>query len=606
MVPRCLKASCLIFLGPYCSPRMVAGAFLLTRLVGKQGFRLYSATSIRRATRLCLPPERPHSLAPFRSHPKLIPESLRATLDAHRDANRAFLIRKIEDPGSTDTPLESKQTSSVGNHDADESLVEGPHESANVESENDTEQQPSRAKRKSLEYEGVSQPLFHEWSMKRSNSRKLDTPWMSFTTSDSTTSAPVSAMDALNQEIKSFEAYMMPDHEELAAADAVLVNLRDVVRKVDPALTASVIGSRANGLARSLSDIDINLSLPDFPDSGVYAKSPWTKSARNKAKGLIRTVQMALRRRRQGQHLQFKDEMIIFKSRVPIASGYHVASGLKYQTQCTTSAQQSLEYAKLYLNEYPSLRPLFIVIHQMLEMRRLTDGSKGGAGSYTILMMIVAALKLSDKAYRSHEVGAQFIDILDFYSTFDFYKFGIIVQPPMLVDKNLKPHVKSEQEEMFRDFEGHHVAILASRRLLARGAHEQRPYLMLLQDPAYMDNDLGANAFKIKNVQATIRDLKDKLDVSMRVWTSFKNNFAKNSSQMQSRPRISLLSSLVGGDYSTLHKARTRVRAFGRKQEQRWTQKHQPNDKKRSKKSPNIPSPRASRMHQPLSTLLGK
>lgn len=397
-------------------------------------------------------------------------------------------------------------------------------------------------------YGGAVQSVIEEWSTKTGRSETTDNPWMRFPPLARKTSTPFSAIDALAQEVKDFEVYLTPVSEELAAADNALEDLQDAIKMVDPALTASMIGSRANSLARPLSDIDVNLSTPDFPISQLQTKSPWSRKARNKARKLITEVHQALMPDKRGGGSRFRPEELVLRTKVQITIGHHVSSGLKYQVQCTTSAPQSLEYAKLYLKEIPTLRPIFWVVQQMLQMRGLTDGSKQGVGSYTLLMMIVAALKLGQDRYKPHDVGSQLMHVLDFYSDFDFYENGIIVQPPLLINRVLKHDVFSNQ---------HDVASPAAHQMFYSKRREERPYLMVLQDPADLHNNLGSNVFNIKHIQATIKDVKDKLETSMRVWTTFKTK------GVQAQPQISLLSPLVGGNYATFQETRSKLRSFG-------------------------------------------
>ncbi|KAL9625546.1 MAG: hypothetical protein Q9160_000257 [Pyrenula sp. 1 TL-2023] len=524
-----------------------------------QLLRFYTTTFVRHVNRSRWQPERPHNPPPFHTHPKLDTESLRDTLEAHRDANRAYLIKKIESsPQNT-----SKPRGNVTNFDASST-----HETISRPQPDAAHSHGIKVLRfRSLkEYEGASQPLVGKWAKEAGLLWSSKHPWLGSISKAQESARPAAAVDALGKEIMNFEAYIKPDAEESAASEIALGEFQNTIKAFKSGLTASLIGSRANGLARPFSDIDVNLSLPATSETNPLSfKSPWNKKTKKKAANLIREVHRTLRPAKLERHLCFNPKELILSSRVPVAWGYHVGSGLKYQFQCTTSCQESLAYAKLYQTELPTLRPLFLVIQQMLQMRDLTNASEGGVGSYTLLMMVVVSLKLRKGPYRDSDIGAQLIHFLDFFATLDFYNTGIIVQPPMLIEKEASMHSKSSQKKSAAEFDEPSVEILAARQLLKGKSFQEKPFLMLLQDPAHALNNLGSNTWKIKHIQATIRDLKAKLEVLMNVWSAFKSSATGKSPAVKAQlPNLSLLAPLVGGNYIEFEKMRSRLRSFGR------------------------------------------
>lgn len=528
-------------------------------LEAEQLLRFYSTTCARHANRSLWQPERPHNPPPFHTHPKLHTESLRETLEAHRDANRAFLIRK-NGPPILDR---SKQQSNKTNDNATST-----HQTVSRPKVDNAHWRKVRVLRfRSLEeYEGKSEPLVGDWAKEAGLSWSSKHPWLGFTSIAEESARPSTARDALGKEIMSFEAYIKPDAEESAASEVALRELQDTVKALDPALTTSLVGSRANGLARPFSDIDVNISFPVTSDKNPFSlKSPWNKKTTRKAANLIQKVHEKLQPAKVEHHPRFKPKELVLRTRVPVASGHHVPSGLKYQFQCTDSSQGSLAYAKLSQAELPTLRPLFLVIQQLLEMRGLTNPSEGGVGSYTLLMMVVVSLRMRKGPQNDSDIGAQLIHFLEFFAAIDFYNTGIIVQPPMLIEKRALAHAKSSQKEEVADFDDSSVEIRAARQLLTGKYFQEKPFLMLLQDPANALNNLGSSTWKIKHIQATLRDLKERLETLMNVWSAFKNIAQGKSTAVKAQlPELSLLTPLVGGNYTKFEKTRTKLRSFGR------------------------------------------
>ncbi len=107
-------------------------------------------------------------------------------------------------------------------------------------------------------------------------------------------------------------------------------------------------------------------------------------------------------------------------------------------------------------------------------MRNLNTPFEGGLGSYSLLMMIVAALKQTNGQLARDDLANHLLHVLYFYASADLCRIGFCIDPPRTFNK-------------------------AGSALFP--VNERKSYLLSLQDPADTANDLGRNAYAIKHVQ---------------------------------------------------------------------------------------------------------
>ena len=142
-----------------------------------------------------------------------------------------------------------------------------------------------------------------------------------------------------------------------------------------------------------------------------------------------------------------------------------------------------------YAEDYPYLYELYFVLKAALEIRGLTDVFRGGLGSYPLLMMLVASIKLNPHP-RNDAAGA-LINFLEFYGSFDNTSKGISIDPPELFDKA-------------------EITVMSAKTKskIEKGQTQSLPpYMLTLRDPANPMNDLGRKTTGIKHIQATFRQL---------------------------------------------------------------------------------------------------
>lgn len=321
---------------------------------------------------------------------------------------------------------------------------------------------------------------------------------------------------SLTNEIKAYEAYMRLSPEEEAASELVISDVNSVALNEPGIKPLTLLGSRSTGLATPSSDFDFTFTLPTLPKSlpGGWTVPPseadvshaQSSDTDNKLKAVNALKKM-------DQHFRASNKFgnieLVRYARVPIIRFKHIATGLDVQIQTSALYQAAQEHTVAYLSEFPSLRPLYIILRYCLEIRDLTTVFEGGLGSYSIFMMIVTVMKHSSGKFASNDLGGQLLHVLEFYGKADLYKVGFSANPPRVFEK--QGGGSSLEERTARRADSQSSGIDQIQKF-----HPRKPYLLCLKDPANDQNDLGKNAYAIKHIQATFNTAKESIQALLR------------------------------------------------------------------------------------------
>jgi DNA polymerase sigma len=340
----------------------------------------------------------------------------------------------------------------------------------------------------------------------------------------------------LDTEILAFAEWMEATPSEKAARATLSDTLIDLIQQVNPVLQAETFGSQSTGLTMPNSDIDIRVTdstLENNPYTGKpddkAAKAAWAaKHSAIRKTGMIahlRTIQSSL-----AKHEDFDKVEINESAFYPLIRAVHIHTGLKIQIVSTKDTSASREAIKKYLAEYPTLKPLFLVLKAALHLRNLSDPWFGGFGSYTLFMMCVAALKHLDtqqREFKKRSLSLDFLHTLHFWSEFDTTRIALSVEPFLMFQKKTIPDARAIEERKKDPVCVFHLLCFPlttttdklQQSLWARHRIAQplayKPYMLHLQDPADPYNDLGRSALAIKDLQATFSKLYQDLTWEM-------------------------------------------------------------------------------------------
>ena len=316
---------------------------------------------------------------------------------------------------------------------------------------------------------------------------------------------------------------------EEAAAQLVHSDIASELRKILSTNGLTLLGSRSTGLAVPTSDFNYRAGI-DSPEK--LFTNDTQELAPRAAKSTTRSILKHIWRGLQESNNITTTELVF--APVPMFKGKHRATGLDIQFQTMSPSQESQQYTAAYLSEFPSLRPLYILIRHFLEIRDLTAVSRGGLGSYTILMMIVAALKHSRGEFPPDDLGGQLLHVLDFYGNANLYETGFSVDPPRTFTKTGgSKRTSEERKALYSDLQ------LQGIEYLIKNSNPRKPYLLCLQDPANAFNDLGRPSYAIKHIQMIFK----------KMYTCIKRNLSQPGLPLSSKD-WSLLAPMVRADYS--------------------------------------------------------
>lgn len=180
---------------------------------------------------------------------------------------------------------------------------------------------------------------------------------------------------ALHFEILQFMQFMSPTAAEKQARQELFVAVEAIAKLLWPNCTAEAFGSHATDLALPSSDVDV--CVMNTPDNGksMLEFERLAEAIRN-VPGFAKRVQ-------------------IVTAKVPLVK----IISRRTKMNCDISigvdnGVQNVPLIKSYINQFPALRPLVLVVKCFLHERNLNEVFTGGLGSYTILLLVASHLQM--------------------------------------------------------------------------------------------------------------------------------------------------------------------------------------------------------------------
>jgi len=201
------------------------------------------------------------------------------------------------------------------------------------------------------------------------------------------------------------------------------------VRTVLPDSALELFGSERTGLALAMSDIDLRLMSKEDLEAPVAPVLPPPRIQRQRLLDYIYKLHRYLLRRRE------YEQCTVLHARYPLISMLDRATGLDVQIVLSNDTSLSRLMIQKYSQEYPYIRQVYSVVRTMLEIRGLTDTFRGGFGSYTIFMMVVASLRHYQGQQRPGDAAVALRAFFSFWTTFDTTTKGVSLEPAEFYDK---------------------------------------------------------------------------------------------------------------------------------------------------------------------------
>ncbi|KKA16989.1 hypothetical protein T310_9395 [Rasamsonia emersonii CBS 393.64] len=446
--------------------------------------------------------------------------SLRKTLEAQRAVNRSRLIRKVYyDKPSPNIfrPAIPKENLAGQQQVAAESENDSPSNQTAVTARvHSTRPQSPRRGRRVLRRpnprESISTPLQSlSWNVDESAQRPAQYPWLELLHSNTDDSDGLSRLDA---EIRSLEEFLSPSNQEQVAIEQIVQDLSTLVAGVVPH-APQVVGSRHTGMALAHSNLDIIIAVddPDLPTDGDRRPSPMRPQAVKAYWNTLRAAEAALRQSSVFDHIHLSQD------RIPAITMVHHATGIPLRVYCAEEPPAALEYIKNYQMEHPALRPLYMTLRMILDVRGNFGASRSSIGPYGLLMLITAVLKLHPRPPNS--LGEQLLDILHTYGTaVNLETTGVAVDPPGFFDFA----TVRRQEDVARET-GEEPPYLRGQRALLRfkvrardKANHPAARHLCIQDPTNYLNDAGWPCVRTAELQGAMADAYQRLRAAVDAW----------------------------------------------------------------------------------------
>ena len=316
----------------------------------------------------------------------------------------------------------------------------------------------------------------------------------------------------------------------MVAFRALNADLKSMAEKVVSASSIHLIGSYSTGLATPISDLDFRLSLLAYEiEPLTRGSSPSRPEARKAGERALKKLEKAMKKSHSYGNVEY------IRAQFNMVRAVHCPTEIQVQIQATFTQPVSIPYILTYLSEYPTLSPLYILLRSALQMRGLNNVSKGGIGSYPLLIMIVYALKRCSSDFPRHDIANQLLYTLELYHESNFYKNGFSLNPAPVVFDKWMPGNKGIDE-------------------LPQLNPDSRRYLLCLQDPADPTNDLGRKSHRIKHVQEVFKTARREIRVAMQRWELM----SKSEREGLTKGGF-CLQPLVGADYTHFEARRRRL-----------------------------------------------
>ncbi|XP_030573258.1 inactive non-canonical poly(A) RNA polymerase protein Trf4-2 [Drosophila novamexicana] len=222
-----------------------------------------------------------------------------------------------------------------------------------------------------------------------------------------------SGVAALHQEIEHFYNYIVSTPTEYMMRMEAVHRIERVVLSIWPEACIEVFGSFRTGLNLPISDIDI--AVNNFYWHGAP----------------LLELKNALMARGVADNVNVLD-----KASVPVVKFTERISEIKFDISFnTTTGVKAAELVQRFIEQFPELPKLVIILKQYLMLQGLNEVySSGGISSYAVTLMCISFLQqqsLSETktCKNDNKLGKLLLKFLDFYGRkFDYFKYGISVR----------------------------------------------------------------------------------------------------------------------------------------------------------------------------------
>ncbi|CAL5866604.1 uncharacterized protein PFLUO_LOCUS813 [Penicillium psychrofluorescens] len=469
---------------------------------------------------------------PFKSHvpvkdPEIFTNSLEKTVGAHRDANRAGLIRKVypREPSPAIWRPQLRPEVYAGYSPpatATSPTLETP------EPEPTAVKPQSKARRRKRNH-GLDSPV----SRLSSQRPTLDLihgvqpgqrPWLAHVEQYPAHDEATARLDA---EIRALDQHLTLRPGEQRVVEQLSLEVGNLLeRHILSADLLTGLPFAAKSIRKSL---DLKPQITNsrrtglaLPHSGAHFVFP-VKYQERSGRSFVLTAHLDPRLRLVEHVLRTSsafDQVHFVRKSVPILSAQHQKTGLRLHFSFGHFPRLMDEYLQTAHAEFPSLRPLYVATRTLLEARGLFGPVNSGIGANALAVLIIAFLKMNhDRFVGPYRLGKQLLAFLHIYgSEIDLQTVGVAADPPGFFGAQKMRRPKQGEEPTFHRGQR---SIMNARSTVAT---KQNIRFLCIQDPTQFMRNLGRSCARIAELQCAFMASHDSLQRACDDWPSRRGN----------------------------------------------------------------------------------
>ncbi|CAD8141718.1 unnamed protein product [Paramecium pentaurelia] len=254
-------------------------------------------------------------------------------------------------------------------------------------------------------------------------------------------------IEQINLDILDFTDNIMSEYEEmLPFRFLAFERVKLVIQKVFLGIPDGMImlfGSCATGLALIDSDIDIGINGLEVYNRNMlkghfdnlffeFSRKKWVVKANPIFNSSVPIIKLEIdpqinifeyegRNLDEQQIQQWKKLKQKLKSGIKVDISFNFNGNAIYSTHLGSI---TTELVKKWMEEYPSLQQIVLILKSMIKKLKLSESYTGGLSSYSLIIMVYSYMR--EQRITSNLIGEQFIDMLNFYvNCFDSSSTGI-------------------------------------------------------------------------------------------------------------------------------------------------------------------------------------
>ncbi|CAK88180.1 unnamed protein product (macronuclear) [Paramecium tetraurelia] len=256
-------------------------------------------------------------------------------------------------------------------------------------------------------------------------------------------------IEQINSDILDFTDNIMSEYEEmLPFRFLAFERVKSVIQKVflgipDGMITSRLFGSCATGLALLDSDIDIGINGLEVYNRNMlkshfdnlyfeFSRKKWVVKANPIFNSSVPIIKLEIDPQinifeYEGRNLDEQQIQLWKRLKQKLKSGIKVDISFNFNGNgiySTHLGSITTDLVKKWMEEYPSLQQIVLILKSMIKKLKLSESYTGGLSSYSLIIMVYSYMR--EQRVASNLIGEQFVDLINFYiNCFDSSSTGI-------------------------------------------------------------------------------------------------------------------------------------------------------------------------------------